>query len=504
MVPPDRKRHLPDHAPDGGPVAGGQIAILFVVSECAPLVKTGGLADVAGALPRALAALGCDLRVLLPAYPGVAEQTMPGETVIHEDDFFGGPAKVRAARANGLSLLLLEAPHLFARDGSPYLDPAGRDWPDNHRRFAALCRAGAAIGQHGLPGGWRPEVVHAHDWQAGLTPLYLQGAADRPATVMTIHNIAYQGLFDAGVRHELALPEAGFAPEGYEFFGRVGFLKAGLVYANAITTVSPSYAKELTTPDFGMGLQGVIAERAGRLHGLLNGIDLDAWDPEHDPAIHPFGVKSLAMRGANRRALVEMFALQPGAGPVFGVVSRLAGQKGLDLLLAALPQLVRTGGSLVLLGSGDRALEDAFARAAREHAGRLGVRLGYDEALAHRMYAGADAIIVPSRFEPCGLTQLYAMRYGALPLVARTGGLADTVIDANDAAIRAGVATGFQFARGSVEALTDAIQRAADCFGDRKLWQRMQRNAMRHPSGWDASAARYRDLYERLATSRHA
>ena len=483
-------------------MAGRAIEVLFVVSECAPFVKTGGLADVAGALPLALAPLGCDVRVLLPAYPGVAERTAAGDAVLEEADFFGGPARLRPARAEGLSLLLLEAPHLYARDGSPYLDGAGHDWPDNHRRFAALARAGARIGSRGLPGGWRPEIVHAHDWQAGLTPLYLHDMAGWPATVMTIHNIAYQGLFDAALRHELGLPEAGFTSAGYEFFGRIGFLKAGLVYADAITTVSPGYAKELTTPDFGMGLQGVIAERADRLHGLLNGIDLDVWDPESDPSIRPFSVDRLADRAANRRELVESLALDPGDGPVFGVVSRLAGQKGLDLLLSGLPDLVRAGGSLVLLGSGERFLEDAFSRAAAEHRGRVGVRLGYDEALAHRIYAGADAVIVPSRFEPCGLTQLYAMRYGALPIVARTGGLADTVIDANDAALRAGVATGFQFAAGSAAGLADAIRRAAECFRDRKIWERMQRNAMRHPSGWGASAALYRSLYENSIAAR--
>ena len=504
MVPAHRKRHLPNHPADGGAVADRKIAVLFVVSECAPLVKTGGLADVAGALPRALAPLGCDVRVLLPAYPGVPEQTTPGETVLDFADLFGGPARVRAADGDGLALLLLDAPHLYAREGSPYLDPAGRDWPDNHLRFAALCRAGAAIGRRGLPGDWRPDVVHAHDWQAGLTPAYLRDGGERIATVITIHNIAYQGLFDAALRRELELPEAGFTPAGYEFYGRIGFLKAGLVFSDALTTVSPSYAKELMTPDFGMGLQGVIAERAGRLHGILNGIDLEVWDPERDPAVRPFSARRLAARAANRRLLVEAFALEPGSGPVFGVVSRLAGQKGLDLLVAALPELVRAGGSLVLLGSGDRTLEEAFVRAAAEHAGRVGVRLGYDEALAHRIYAGADAIIVPSRFEPCGLTQLYAMRYGALPVVARTGGLADTVIDANEAALRAGVATGFQFAPGSAAALTDAIQRASDCFGSQDLWAQMQRNAMRHPSGWDASAARYRALYDRVVAELRA
>ena len=485
-------------------MAGRKIAVLFVVSECAPLVKTGGLADVAGALPQALAAQGCDVRVLLPAYPGVAEQTADAETVLELDSLFGGAARLGAARADGLALLLLDAPHLYAREGSPYLNAAGGDWADNHRRFGALCYAAAFIGRHGLPCGWRPEIVHAHDWQAGLTPLYLQDAADRPATVMTIHNIAYQGLFDAALRHELGLPEAGFTAAGYEFHGQLGFLKAGLVYADAITTVSPGYAKELTTPDFGMGLQGVIAARAGRLHGILNGIDLDVWDPERDPMIQPFSATRLAARRANKYRLLDDFAIEPGPGPVFGIVSRLAEQKGLDLLLAALPELVDAGGSLVLLGSGDRALEAAFASAAAMHPRRVGVRLGYDEALAHRIYAGADAIIVPSRFEPCGLTQLYAMRYGALPVVARTGGLADTVIDANDAARRAGVATGFQFAPGSVAALGDAIRRAAEYHQHRDLWTRMQRNAMRHPSGWDASAARYRALYDQVSAGLRA
>jgi starch synthase len=497
MVPAHRERHLPDHEADGAAVAGREIAVLFVVSECAPLVKTGGLADVAGALPRALAPLGCDVRVLLPAYPGLSERTASGEPVLEIADLFGGPARVRAAEADGLDLLLLEAPHLYGREGSPYLDASGRDWPDNHRRFAALARAGAAIGGGALA-GWRPEVVHAHDWQAGLAPLYLRGAAARPATVLTIHNIAFQGQFDARLRHELGLPESGFTPEGYEFHGRIGFLKAGLVYADMITTVSPTYAKELTTPEFGMGLEGVIAARAASLHGILNGIDLDAWNPERDPAIETFGLRRLTARRANRRALIDALALEPGAGPIFGVVTRLAWQKGMDLLLAALPQLLEAGGSLVLLGSGERTLEDALARAAMRNPGRVAVRFGYDEALSHRIYAGSDAVIVPSRFEPCGLTQLYAMRYGALPVVARTGGLADTVIDANEAALRVGVATGFEFAPASVGALVDAIGRAAQCFRDPRLWAGMQRNAMRHPSGWDTSAARYRALYDRL------
>jgi starch synthase len=479
-------------------VAGREIAVLFVASECAPLVKTGGLADVVGALPGALAAEGCRVRVLLPAYPGIAAKAGATGVLAELADLFGGPARLLAGRAAGLDLVLVDAPHLYDRPGSPYHDDRLRDWPDNALRFGALCRVAARIGRAGLPDGWRPDLVHAHDWQAGLVPLYLADTPGRPATVTTIHNVAFQGNFDPGVRHALGLPEAGFTPAGYEFWGRVSFLKAGLVHSDAITTVSPSYARELTTAEFGFGMEGVIAERAGRVHGILNGIDLGAWNPESDRAITPFGLRRLPARQKNRAALVSEFGLAPGEGPVFAVVSRLGWQKGLDLLLEVLPGLVDAGSSLVLLGAGDPPLENGFRRAAARHPGRVGVMIGYDEALSHRIYAGADAVLVPSRFEPCGLTQLYATRYGALPVVARTGGLADTVIDANEVALGAGVATGFQFTPGRADGLSWAIERASALFRDRPAWTKMQRNAMRTPVGWDSSAARYRSLYESL------
>lgn len=505
MVSANRKRRVPDHQADGGTLAGCPIDVLFVASECAPLLKTGGLADVVGALPRALAGAGCRVRVLMPAYPGVADTagaTGGTAAVFEPGEILGVPARVLSGAVAGLDLLLLDAPELFGRPGGPYCDDGLRDWPDNHLRFGALCRAAAEIARAGLTDGWRPQVVHAHDWQAGLAPLYLSELPDRPATVMTIHNVAFQGNFDAGVRRALELPEAGFTPQGYEFWGRVGFLKAGLVHADAITTVSPTYARELTTAEFGFDMQGVIAERAGRLHGILNGIDLVDWNPETDPEIVPFGLRRLPARRKNRAALAAEFAIEPGDGPVFGVVSRLSWQKGLDLLLGALPQLGEQGGSLVVLGSGEPELEQAFRDAAARHPARVGVLIGYDEVLAHRIYAGADALLVPSRFEPCGLTQLYAMRYGALPVVARTGGLADTVIDANEAALRAEVATGFQFTAGSADALAGGIGRACGLFRDRPAWTRAQRNAMRAPVGWEQSAGRYRDLYESLLPAR--
>lgn len=476
--------------------------VLFVASECAPLLKTGGLADVVGALPRALEATGCRVRVLMPAYPGVAEMAGAREVVLGPGEVLGVPASVLGGEVDGLEVLLLDAPDLFDRPGGPYYDDQLRDWPDNHLRFGALCRVAAEIGLRGLSDGWRPDVVHAHDWQAGLTPLYLSDAPDRPATVMTVHNVAFQGNFDPGTRGALALPEAGFTPAGYEFWGRISFLKAGLVHADAITTVSPTYARELTTAEFGFDMQGVIADRAARLHGVLNGIDTAVWNPEKDPAIVPFGLRRMQAREKNRAALAAEFGIEPGDGPVFAVISRLSWQKGLDLLLEALPGLVELGGSLVVLGAGERPLEDAFRQAAAAHPGRVGVRIGYDEALAHRIYAGADALLVPSRFEPCGLTQLYAMRYGALPLVARTGGLSDTVIDANEAALRAEAATGFQFPPGRADALAEAIRRACALFRDKPVWSKVQRNAMRAPVGWEPSAARYRAIYDELLSRR--
>lgn len=476
--------------------------MLFAASECVPLVKTGGLADVVGALPLALAGAGCRVRVLMPAYPGAAGKASIGDSLLELPGLFGGPARVLAARAAGLDLLLLDAPHLYDRPGGPYLDDAQRDWPDNHRRFGALGAVAAIIGEGRLGDGWRPQIVHAHDWQAGLAPLYLSAVPGRPATVTTIHNVAFQGNFDAAARHDLGLPHQGFTAEGYEFWGRVSFLKAGLIYSDAITTVSPTYARELMTAEFGFDMQGVIAARAERLHGILNGIDMDAWNPETDPAVIPFGPRRMGARQKNRAALAAEFGIDPADGPVFAVVSRLSWQKGLDLLLEALPRLLAEDGSLVLIGTGEPDLEAGFRAAAARHPGRVGVRIGYDEALAHRIYAGADALLVPSRFEPCGLTQMYAMRYGALPVVARTGGLADTVIDANEAALSAGAATGFQFTPGQADALAWAIGRACALFRNQPAWAKAQRNAMRMPVGWESSAARYRALYDSLVAGR--
>lgn len=468
---------------------------LFAVSECAPFVKTGGLADVAGALPLALARLGVETRVLMPAYPAVA--ALGGEDLGGYDG-----ARLRGVRAEGVDLILYDDPALFARPGGPYLDEGGRDWPDNAERFAALSRAAAHLAREGV-GGWRPDVLHLHDWQTALAAVYLRAAPGGPPCLLTIHNIAFQGVFPPELLPRLGLPPGGFNPSGFEFWGQVGFLKGGLTAADRITTVSPGYARELTSPAFGMGLEGVIAERRAQVEGVLNGVDDAVWNPADDPHIPaPFDAAALPRRAANRKALAQRFALAPAPdAPLFGVVSRLTRQKGLDMLLDALPRLLDRGAALAVIGSGDVDLERAFRAAASAHPGRVGVVIGYSEPLSHLMQAGADCLLVPSRFEPCGLTQLYALRYGALPLVARTGGLGDTVIDANPAAAQAGCATGFMFSPIAEGPLGDAIDRACDAFADRALWETMQRNAMAQDVSWTVSAARYADIYRELCAA---
>ena len=470
--------------------------VLFAVSECAPFVKTGGLADVAGALPKALTARRISTRVLMPAYPAL--KALKGAKPVAEME--GG--RLLAVKAAGLSLLLLDCPDLFDRDGGPYLGPEGRDWPDNPFRFAALSRAAARVAREGA-GDWKPDVLHVHDWQTALAPLYMRQRGDAIPSVLTIHNIAFQGVFPAALIGALGLDPSGFTPQGYEYYGQVGFMKAGLVSADRITTVSPTYARELAQPGFGMGLEGVIAARRADLEGVLNGVDLDVWNPADDPHLAaPFTAETIAARARNRAALAERFGLEArDDAPLFGLVGRLTRQKGIDLLLEALPRLLARGATLALIGSGDADMEAAFRAAATAHPGRVGAVIGYSEPLAHLMQGGADVILAPSRFETCGLTQLYALRYGAAPLVARTGGLADTVIDANEAAIAAGCATGFQFAPVETAALADAVDRACDAFADRALWARIMANAMAAEVGWGASAARYAALYKHLAAS---
>jgi starch synthase len=470
--------------------------VLSVASECVPFVKTGGLADVVGALPRVMGAEGVEMRVLLPGYPRVMEAVGAGATVMEDNTLFGGPGRVIAARARGIDLLVLEAPHLYGREGTPYLGPDGRDWPDNPERFAALSWIAARIAAEGAA-EWRPDLLHCHDWQAGLAPYYLRKRGGTVPTVFTVHNIAFHGAAPAARLQALRLDPADFVQDrGFEFWGRINALKAALVWCDRITTVSPTYARELTRPEFGAGLDGVVRARAGDLSGILNGIDTSDWNPATDRDI---AARYRTPRGKarNRTALRAEFGLPKADGPLCAVVSRLTQQKGLDLLLEALPALLDRGGQLVLLGTGEAALEAAWRAAARQHA-NVAVHIGYDEPMAHRLMAGADALLVPSRFEPCGLTQLYALRYGTIPLVALTGGLADTVIPASPAALAAGASTGVQVHPLTAETLALGLMDLCALHADRATWTRMQENAMAQPVGWEASAAAYARLYREV------
>lgn len=473
--------------------------ILGVTSEIYPLIKTGGLADVAGALPPALARLGVETRTMVPGYPAVMSQLTGAATVHSYDALLGVEARLVAASAGPLDLLVVDAPALFDRPGGPYNAPGGGDHPDNWRRFAALSRAASDVAG-GLVGGFEPDVVHAHDWQAALVPAYLRFRGIFRPSILTVHNLAFQGHYPAEIFGALELPPAAFSLDGVEYYGGVGYLKAGLQNATAITTVSPTYAREITTPVFGMGLDGLIAARGAALHGIVNGIDTDVWNPETDPHLAaPYSARKPKGRAANRTALERRLGLDADGDPLFVLISRLTGQKGIDLLVAATGDLVAGGGKLAVLGSGEPALEAGFSALAERYPGRVNVVIGYDEPLAHLMQAGGDAVLVPSRFEPCGLTQLCGLRYGCVPIVARTGGLADTVIDANTAAMNAGVATGFQFAPVDRINLTAAIRQASALFRTPKVWAGFQRRGMASDVSWDKSAASYADLYTSLA-----
>lgn len=475
------------------------IEVLSVASEIYPLIKTGGLADVTGALPGALAPVGVSVRTLVPGYPSVVDRIENARVVAELPDYFDGPARLLAGHAGGLDLIVLDAPHLFDRPGNPYVDANGKDWSDNWKRFAALSFAAYELGR-GLVDGYRPQILHAHDWQAALVPAYVAfNAPTRVKTVLTIHNLAFQGNFSWDVFSQLRLDHRAAAEGTIEFFGGIGYLKAGLQVADALTTVSPTYAHEIRTGDFGMGLDGLLRSRSNVLHGILNGIDVQAWDPQTDAAlVETFGASTTDRRAGNRAALIKRFELDDTPGPIFSVVSRLTWQKGMDLLIECVNALVEMGGKLIILGSGDAALEAALSAAAARHPGKVGIIVGYSEELSHLVQGGADVMMVPSRFEPCGLTQLYGLRYGCVPLVSRVGGLADTVIDANEAAVDAGVATGVVFAPVTTEALTDAIQRAVTLYGRPRVWRKMQRRGMKSDVSWEASAEKYADLYSDL------
>ena len=474
--------------------------VLSVASEVFPLIKTGGLADVAGALPLALAPLGISMRTIMPGYTSVLGKI--GETKVIADfpDLLGKPARLLYAEHAGLELYVIDSPELYDREGGPYVDETGKDYIDNWQRFAALSRAAIDIA-NGIDADWAPDIVHGHDWQAGLVPLYLKYSEVGPHTpsVLTIHNIAFQGQFSAQIFPALGLPIAAYAVDGVEYYGDVGFLKGGLRTAWAITTVSPTYAEEILEPQFGMGLEGLIGERVHDLVGIVNGIDDAVWNPETDKHVSAnYNGVNLAKRARNRTALEKRFKLTSGDGSIFCVVSRLTWQKGIDLVIEAADDIVANGGQLVVLGSGDPVLEAGMRAAAARHPGKVGIVFGYDEPLSHLMQAGADAILIPSRFEPCGLTQLYGLRYGCVPIVGRTGGLSDTIIDANGAALAAKVATGIQFSPIDTHGFGQALRRAFRLFEDKPTWDSIQKAAMKSDVSWQSSASQYASLYKTL------
>ncbi|MBZ9720322.1 glycogen synthase GlgA [Mesorhizobium sp. AD1-1] len=479
--------------------------VLSVTPEIFPLIKTGGLADVTGALPIALAAKGVTVRTLMPGFPTVMAAFKKKRAVLQYPLLQGGKASVHSVQLAGLELFVLDAPHLFDRPGGPYGNATGVDWPDNWRRFAALSQVGGDIAG-GAISGYQPDIVHAHDWQSAMTLAYMRyGKAVGVPSMMTVHNLAFQGQFGASIFGELGLPAAAMALDGVEYYGGVGFLKAGLQAAWAITTVSPTYAQEIRSPEFGMGLDGLINMRSSDLHGIVNGIDTGIWDPETDKhLVSNYTASTLKARAPNRAAVEDRFNLERDDSPIVCVVSRLTWQKGMDILALVVDGIVATGARLAILGSGDAGLEGALLAAAARHRGRIGVVVGYDEGLSHIMQGGCDAIVIPSRFEPCGLTQLYGLRYGCVPVVARTGGLADTVIDANEAAVSAGVATGFQFAPNNGGALLHAIRRLVDAHASPTVWESLQRQGMKADVSWDKSAEKYVELYRSLLSKRVA
>ncbi len=467
--------------------------VLSVTSEMFPLIKTGGLADVTGALPGALTSQGVTMHTLLPGYPAVLKAASSGAVLKSYDTLFGGPARLLQAK----DLLILDAQHLYNRPGNPYLGPDGKDWPDSAARFAALSWVASDLARNALK-GLKFDLVHVHDWQAALTAVYGRYLGG-PKTILTVHNIAFQGQFPASIFSSLQLPPEAFGIGALEYYGNVSFLKGGIACADAVTTVSPTYAEEICTPEFGMGLDGVIRTRINDLHGIVNGIDTDIWNPSTDTFLNTrYSIGVLDARQKNKRALEKRMDLHEGDGIVHGIVSRLTWQKGLDVLASEIDGLVASGGRLAVVGTGESQIEQAISDATKRHPGRVGAVFGYDEELSHQVQAGADTMLVPSRFEPCGLTQLYGLRYGCVPVVARTGGLADTVIDANAAALASNVATGIQISSVTPHGLQTGFARATRLHAEPDIWQGIQRQGMAQDVSWTRSASLYANLYRSL------
>lgn len=476
--------------------------VLFVTSEIAPLIKTGGLADVSAALPAELHAMGVDIRVLLPGYAQVLKACPELESVAQVASLPGLPdvTLLQGTLPDGVPFWVIDCPEMYQRGAGIYQDEHGEDWPDNALRFGLLSKVAALLGSAATPLVWKPDVVHCNDWQSALTPAYLHYAKGAVPCVMTVHNLAFQGVFPAAVLPELGLPWDCFKPDGVEFYGNLSFLKAGLFYARHITTVSPSYAEEIQQDELGFGLQGLLASRSAALTGILNGIDNTEWNPAADPDIaQPYSAADLSGKAASKKALQKHMGLQVNPGiPLFGMVSRFTQQKGLDMVLEIAPELVSMPAQLVLLGSGDTEMQSMALDLAHHYPGQIGSYVGFDEGLSHLIEAGADFFLMPSRFEPCGLNQMYSQRYGTPPLVHATGGLRDSVVDCNADTLARGVATGFVFDVMTPQELLKTVQRAMTAFNDKKVWLALQRNGMGKNFGWEESAAAYLKIYASL------
>ncbi|MBS4096097.1 MAG: glycogen synthase GlgA [Sulfuricella sp.] len=480
------------------------LQILFATPEIRPLIKTGGLADISASLPAALRKLGVDVRVLVPGYPAVMEGALNIQSLYWFGDFFGfDEVHLLSAILPGtdIPLLIIEAPQYYTRGGGPYQDPKKLDWPDNALRFALLSRMAAYLVSSASPLEFRPKLLHCNDWQTGLAPAYLHFATEpQVPTVLTIHNLAFQGIFPPPVVAEVGLPPQSFAIEGVEYYGNLSFLKAGLYYATHITTVSPNYAEEIQREPLGFGMQGLLKQRAADLTGIVNGIDNDEWNPAADPHIaRNYGSGNLDEKAANKAALQKMLGLAVDpAIPLLGAVSRISYQKGLDMLLEIVPTLLEEPVQLVILGTGEALLEQSFTRLVQSHPGKVAAYIGFDEKLSHLVEAGIDMFLMPSRFEPCGLNQMYSQRYGTPPIVHATGGLVDTVIDTTPETLLDKSASGFLFGENTAAGLLDAIRRALGCYRNPNTWRQIQLAGMNRDFSWDASATRYLELYRSL------
>jgi len=481
--------------------------ILFASSEAHPLIKTGGLADVSGSLPRAIHNLRQDIRLVLPAYRPVLKQAIRVELAAHLDlPGVDGPVRILNGRLPGckVPLYLVDSPAHFDRAGNPYVMEDGNPWPDNAERFGVFCRAAHALAADGAGLGWRADLVHCNDWQTGLVPPLLAESPQAPASIFTIHNLAYQGQFDRDTFDALGLPPHWWSMEALEFHHQFSFIKGGLVFADWLTTVSPTYAQEIRTPAFGYGLEGLLNHRADTLTGILNGVDYSVWNPGSDAHIPArYTRRNLAHKTENKRALLARMGLPvKESAPLFAIVSRLVAQKGIDLVLNILPMLLQRNAQLVVLGSGDKHLEAALRKARAEHPDAVGLHIGYDESLSHHIEAGADIFLMPSRFEPCGLNQIYSLRYGTVPVVRRTGGLADTVVDTTAATLADKTATGFCFDAPTGQALWETVERAIHYYHEPWNWQQLIETGMRQDFSWRRSAEQYLELYERVLARR--